>query len=569
MDVPSPSASSKPLLESKSLNATHASHKEIAVVPPSHLSITAMSAYENMFGHIVDVLAHAAPSWGFVVSSAVKQDPCSSDIWYVDNKVTFPKVNQVFDSCKGRKPVLAVFLGENSRRSGFGHLDPTVRGSPAARAYERAAIWLDHEGAAPNEPVSTRSTKRLAFPLWLAYFPYHRNTSRLQGSPVTPVAVHNRTYGSSAMLLARHGGNDPANLRGSIMDAFQHAGIRVNSYGKFRNNMPMLGPSHSQKLDVLQQHGYSICPENSRGPGYVTEKIFDALLAGTVPIWSGLGKAEPLIIRESAYIRWDSFTADSQWVQKARRALDGWRKNPAQQVFTKEAAWWAQTYTLRAVLGFLQHAHVGKLQQLSKTNATFAQAAAGSVHYWISRQVGKAGQVPATSVTGLCAKVLLPLCSQYQACLYQQDFQARDNGQELWYVQLECRSGVNCSLNTPLRSRCLDAAAVFSLRYHVHTKHSLFAPAPFVHLGPTLSYRKGVDLRTLLSCDVRERVLSAPALVVAQVGGFSGFLSKPGALEPACLSALDLEQHSEDSHSRWWLTWRQAAEWVIPNSYNY
>ena len=41
------------------------------------------------------------------------------------------------------------------------------------------------------------------------------------------------------------------------------------------------------KLDTLLKYKFTLCFENSIFPGYVTEKLFDALLANTVPIYLG------------------------------------------------------------------------------------------------------------------------------------------------------------------------------------------------------------------------------------------------------------------------------------------
>jgi hypothetical protein len=44
----------------------------------------------------------------------------------------------------------------------------------------------------------------------------------------------------------------------------------------------------ARKRDVLSAYDFAICYENNRGfPGYITEKIFDCLFAGTVPIYLG------------------------------------------------------------------------------------------------------------------------------------------------------------------------------------------------------------------------------------------------------------------------------------------
>jgi hypothetical protein len=49
------------------------------------------------------------------------------------------------------------------------------------------------------------------------------------------------------------------------------------------------------KLDVLSQYKYSLCFENMPMAGYVTEKIFDCLYAGTVPVYWGATDIERYI----------------------------------------------------------------------------------------------------------------------------------------------------------------------------------------------------------------------------------------------------------------------------------
>lgn len=58
-------------------------------------------------------------------------------------------------------------------------------------------------------------------------------------------------------------------------------------------------PSHrgpvKSKRAILQQYKFSICYENSIFPGYLTEKIFDALFAGCVPVYLGDPEVEKSI----------------------------------------------------------------------------------------------------------------------------------------------------------------------------------------------------------------------------------------------------------------------------------
>lgn len=60
--------------------------------------------------------------------------------------------------------------------------------------------------------------------------------------------------------------------------------------GKWRNN---IGGRVKDKLGLLREHKFSIAFENTAYPGYTTEKIVDAFLAGTIPVYWG----DPAITR--------------------------------------------------------------------------------------------------------------------------------------------------------------------------------------------------------------------------------------------------------------------------------
>ena len=69
---------------------------------------------------------------------------------------------------------------------------------------------------------------------------------------------------------------------------------RVDSAGGFRNNMPggLTAPEDAatygdRYFPFLRQYKFMMCFENSKHPGYVTEKLLNAYAAGTVPIYWG------------------------------------------------------------------------------------------------------------------------------------------------------------------------------------------------------------------------------------------------------------------------------------------
>ncbi len=59
---------------------------------------------------------------------------------------------------------------------------------------------------------------------------------------------------------------------------------RVNSGGKTFNN---IGGPINDKIKIFSNHNFNIAFENSSYPGYVTEKITDAFIANTIPIYWG------------------------------------------------------------------------------------------------------------------------------------------------------------------------------------------------------------------------------------------------------------------------------------------
>jgi alpha(1,3/1,4) fucosyltransferase len=76
----------------------------------------------------------------------------------------------------------------------------------------------------------------------------------------------------------------------------------VSCPGNFMHNDDELKAFYNDnKLDYLKQFKFNLCPENSNSSGYVTEKIFDAISAGCIPIyWGSDNKPEPRILNQNA-----------------------------------------------------------------------------------------------------------------------------------------------------------------------------------------------------------------------------------------------------------------------------
>lgn len=57
------------------------------------------------------------------------------------------------------------------------------------------------------------------------------------------------------------------------------------------------------KEDFLANYRFNLCPENSLGEGYITEKIFESIASGCIPIYWG-DYLEPGILNPKAILRY-------------------------------------------------------------------------------------------------------------------------------------------------------------------------------------------------------------------------------------------------------------------------
>ena len=65
--------------------------------------------------------------------------------------------------------------------------------------------------------------------------------------------------------------------------------IAIDSYGRFLRNrrLPAADAGQHTMLQIIADYHFCLAFENSIAPDYVTEKIYDCLLAGVVPIYLG------------------------------------------------------------------------------------------------------------------------------------------------------------------------------------------------------------------------------------------------------------------------------------------
>lgn len=120
----------------------------------------------------------------------------------------------------------------------------------------------------------------------------------------------------------------------------------VKLYQQWRNRRSGTRPFPSwrgtvdSKDDVLQHAKFSLCYENLRGgKGYLTEKLFDAIVNGCLPVYAGAGDVDARIPRE-CYIDGDQFSDVPALIDhlKGIDATEFATRQRAMQTFMRNAA---------------------------------------------------------------------------------------------------------------------------------------------------------------------------------------------------------------------------------------
>jgi hypothetical protein len=116
-------------------------------------------------------------------------------------------------------------------------------------------------------------------------------------------------------------GHDWNGIRTEMIDTLQSIDF-ISSAGKFRNNTDELAIKfNNEKHPYIQQFKFNLCPENSNAEGYVTEKLFQAIAAGCIPIyWGSNNQPEKEILNQQAILFWNQH-GDNQGTIKTIREL--------------------------------------------------------------------------------------------------------------------------------------------------------------------------------------------------------------------------------------------------------
>lgn len=143
----------------------------------------------------------------------------------------------------------------------------------------------------------------VCFPLWMDYmFPADSTEEQIRAKCKElryPQMQQNRKF---CCMVAS---NSADGLRDEMFNAISQI-AHVDSAGKYLHNDDSLVTEYGDnKQDYLKSYLFNICPENTAAYGYTTEKIFEAISCGCIPIYWGAELADKAVINEDAIIFWD------------------------------------------------------------------------------------------------------------------------------------------------------------------------------------------------------------------------------------------------------------------------
>jgi hypothetical protein len=135
----------------------------------------------------------------------------------------------------------------------------------------------------------------------------------------------------------------------------------VDSYGRMLNTRPLLADQgRSTKLETISRYRFTLAFENSIAHDYVTEKFYDPLLAGSVPVYLGAPNVVDHAPARESYIDVRDFAGPQQLAHfllalscdEARYAqYQEWRERPLDPRFRalaeqQDASEWSRLYQL-------------------------------------------------------------------------------------------------------------------------------------------------------------------------------------------------------------------------------
>ncbi|WP_299395086.1 glycosyltransferase family 10 [uncultured Gelidibacter sp.] len=223
--------------------------------------------------------------------------------------------------------------------------------TPMVSAYPKYLNYADHYGnkvdlALGFNDENNMPANYMRHPLWLHYFiPPESTLESLKKLIDEYNSLGNRktiNRNGFAVHISRH---DRNGIREEIIEAMN--GIdTVCCAGTFMNNSSELKEKYKDdKVEFLKKFKFNICPENSNTEGYVTEKLFHAIMSGCIPVyWGSNNLPEPNLINPNAVLFYERDNKEKlikrvKELMESKTAYEDFLKIPPFQEHAAEIIW--------------------------------------------------------------------------------------------------------------------------------------------------------------------------------------------------------------------------------------
>ncbi|MEO9874661.1 MAG: glycosyltransferase family 10 [Anderseniella sp.] len=146
--------------------------------------------------------------------------------------------------------------------------------------------------------------------IWTPYIPHDLESGYRAVKPGT------RRRQCCAFVSSKWDKSDRQNYMRDLMQQ-----LDVHSFGRFmRNKRILFDRGEKTKLRVLKNYRYTLAFENSLMTDYVTEKFYQPLLTGTIPIYLGAPNIEEFAPGDNCFINAHDFASPAELAEFVRHA---------------------------------------------------------------------------------------------------------------------------------------------------------------------------------------------------------------------------------------------------------
>lgn len=186
----------------------------------------------------------------------------------------------------------------------------------------------------------------------IPYFNYYSSANEFLDALRAPPFPKTAPVPAASFISSRI---NTSGRRGYVAELMQH--LPTHSYGKFRNNIRLADDGgRPSKIRAIAPYKFTLAFENAISRDYVTEKFFDPLMIGSVPVYLGAPNVDEHIPGDHCYINVNDFpTPRALAAYLLHLANDDadyntyleWKTKPLQAAFVERVRQYTPHFALR------------------------------------------------------------------------------------------------------------------------------------------------------------------------------------------------------------------------------